>query len=32
MSQLLQHFGFTFYPFGRRTPPPALLRHRVRTS
>ncbi len=28
MSQLLQHFGFTFYPFGRRTPPPALLRHR----
>jgi len=28
MSQLLQHFGLRFHPFGRRTPAEALVRHR----
>ena len=27
MSQLLTHYGFSFHPFARQTPPEALLRH-----
>jgi type II secretory pathway predicted ATPase ExeA len=28
MSQLLRHYGFSHHPFGRQTPPDALLKHR----
>lgn len=28
MNALLAYFGFSFHPFGRFTPPPALFRHR----